>query len=479
MNKYKKLIGNTLIFAVGQTGAKIFSFLLVRLYTAVLMPDEYSTAELLYNTLNVLYPIITFSMADAIVRFGLDKTYDNRKVYSSANFMLFIGIIFLACTLPIWNASELYHGYTGLLFVYCLCSCFRQLTAQYARAAGHVKLFALDGIFAVLTQFLCNVLFMVYFDLGIKGYILSFIASDIFSIIFLYITGKIYKSFRIRFIDKALIKEMLKYSLPLVPTYLLWWITSSSDRMFVIKMVSNEANGIYAAAYKLPTLLMFLTTMFYQAWQMSSVEEKDSNELGLFYKNVYETYSSLIFIAAGFLITFSKPVTDLLLSDEKYSGAEHYTVILIVSMVFQCFCQFLSSIYSVKKKSQNSCFTALAAALTNVILNIVLIPKFGVYGAAIATALSYFICYLIRIIDTRRFVYFKLNVLQTVLNTVLLTVMCIISIKETEYYIIELTFLFIILVLVNFSKTIKLISKLMNTEKIHSKIMIKILNKIS
>lgn len=89
MNKYKKLFGNTLIFAIGQTSAKILGFLLIRIYTAVLTPDQYSTAELLYNTLNILYPIVSFSMADAILRFGVDKSYDIRKVYSSDQVSLY------------------------------------------------------------------------------------------------------------------------------------------------------------------------------------------------------------------------------------------------------------------------------------------------------------------------------------------------------------------------------------------------------
>ncbi|MBQ7046191.1 MAG: hypothetical protein IJN85_00430, partial [Oscillospiraceae bacterium] len=92
MNKYKKLIDNTIIFAVGQMGAKVLSFFLISLYTAVLTPDKYSTADLIYNTINVLYPIVTFSMADAILRFGVDKKYDIKRVYTSANFMLVIGM---------------------------------------------------------------------------------------------------------------------------------------------------------------------------------------------------------------------------------------------------------------------------------------------------------------------------------------------------------------------------------------------------
>lgn len=466
MNKYKKLIGNTMIFAIGQTSAKILSFLLIRIYTAVLTPDQYSTAELLYNTLNILYPIVSFSMADAILRFGIDKSYDIRKVYSSANILLFAGMTVFALTLPVWNMLPLYKNYALLLFVYCLFSSFRQLAAQCTRAAGKVKLFAVDGIIAVFTQFICNLIFMVQLDMGINGYILSFICSDAFSIIFLFTAGRLYKLNKFRYADRSIIKEMLRYSLPLIPTYLLWWITSSSDRLFVIKMEGSEVNGVYAAAYKLPTLLMFLTTMFYQAWQISSVEEKDSSDLGEFYSNVFNIYSSLIFAAAAFLILFAKPITSILLSGETYSDAEKYTVILIISMVFQCFCQFLSSIYSVKKKSGKSCITAFAAAITNIILNLLFIPLLGVYGAAIATAASYFICFVLRAADTRKYITFKINAVKVIINSALLVIMAFVSINETNHAVLILSWLFIAVVLVNIQIFFKEIPHNFKMEKI-------------
>lgn len=465
MNKYKKLIDNTIIFAVGQMGAKVVSFLLITLYTAVLSPNEYSTADLLYNTINVLYPIVTFSMADAILRFGVDKEYNIKKVYNSANFMLVIGMTIFAMTLPIWNMVKLYDNYVTLLFFYCLFSCVRQLAAQYSRAAGFVKVFAADGVISVFLQFLCNLLFMVALDMGINGYILSFIIADLFSTIFHFTASKIYKIVSLKYIDKKLIREMLRYSLPLVPTYLLWWITSASDRIFVIEMVSEKANGVYAASYKLPTLLLLLTTMFYQAWQLSSIEEKDSKDLAKFFRNVYKIYSALMFTASAFLILFAKPITDLLLSGDKYAGAEKYTVILIISMIFQCFCQFLSSIYSVKKKSKNSCYTALSAAVTNIILNLILIPFFDVYGAAVATAASYFVCFIIRLKDTRKYIYFAVNISQIVVNTILVIAMSAIFIVQPDYYIAMLIGLFVALVSLNIHDFYGLLAGVLNSSK--------------
>ena len=221
MDKYKKLMGNTLIFAIGQFGAKLLSFFLVKLYTATLTNAEYSTADLLYNTLNVLVPVVTFSMSDAIIRFGLDKAYDKRKVYTTANIMTLLGMTIFALTTPIWNSTSVYHGYTMLLYAYCYFSCFRSMASQQVRAKGLVRLFAIDGILTTLTQFICNLIFMLWLDMGINGYILSFIVSDFLSLCFLMVMARLDKSLDTKFIDVRLIKEMLRYSAPLIPTYLL------------------------------------------------------------------------------------------------------------------------------------------------------------------------------------------------------------------------------------------------------------------
>ena len=450
MDKYKKLLGNTVVFAIGQFGAKLLSFFLVRLYTATLTTAEYSTADLLYQTLNVLVPIVTFAMSDAIIRFGLDNAYDKRKVYTSAVLLTTLGMLVFALTTPIWNATSFYHGYTFLLYGYCYFSVFRSLASQFTRAKGMVKLFAIDGIFATLTQFVCNLIFMLWLDMGITGYILSFIVSDLISLILLTVFAQLYKCLDTKFISRKLIREMLKYSAPLIPTYLLWWITSASDRVFVIKMVGESDNGIYSVAYKLPTLLMLVTTMFYQAWQMSSIEEKDSAELGKFFRSVFSVYSSLMYVAAAGLIMISKPMTDILTSGDSYNGAEKYTVILIIAMVFQCFCQFLSSIYSVKKKSANSCYTALSAAVVNIVLNFLLIPHFRVYGAAIATAAAYGTCFVIRIFDARKFIRFRVDHLRLILNTAFVIAMSVISITEPKLYVLWIILCFAAVAVLNF-----------------------------
>lgn len=468
MNKYQKLLNNTLIFAIGTFGSKLLSFILVRLYTGCMTTEQYGTADLLYQAANVIYPIVTLSMADALIRFGIDKAYDNRKIYTIALTTTAGGLAVLLLFTPLINSLEAFRGYGLLLFVYCFFSSFKQLAASFVRARGLVKLFAVDGIFSTLIIVVSNLILLLKFDLGVTGYVCSIIISDALSLLGLIVISELYKFFDIKSLDKKLFKEIVKYSLPLVPTYILWWITSASDRYFVIAMVSSAENGIYSAAHKIPTLLLLVTTLFYQAWQMSAIENKDDRDLSGYYKQVYGAYSSLLFIAAAGLIMIAKPFTYILVDNDpekNFVFGYHYTPILIIAMIFQCLCQFLSSIYNVRKKSVNSMVTSIVAAVVNIVLDILLIPRLGAYGAAIATMTAYFACFMVRVFDTRSYVKFDISWFKMIVNMIVVGYMAIVAITEPKAEYVQLIVLFISVAVFNFEAVLSTLKNFITVKR--------------
>lgn len=468
MNKYQKLLNNTLIFAIGTFGSKLLSFILVRLYTGCMTTAQYGTADLLYQAANVIYPIVTLSMADALIRFGIDKAYDNKKIYTIALTTTAGGLAVLLLFTPLINSLEAFRGYGLLLFVYCFFSSFKQLAASFVRARGLVKLFAIDGIFSTLIIVVSNLILLLKFDLGVTGYVCSIIISDALSLLGLVIISELYKFFDIKSLDKTLFKEIVKYSLPLVPTYILWWITSASDRYFVIAMVSSAENGIYSAAHKIPTLLLLVTTLFYQAWQMSAIENKDDSDLSGYYKQVYGAYSSLLFIAAAGLIMIAKPFTYILVDNDpekNFVFGYHYTPILIIAMIFQCLCQFLSSIYNVRKKSVNSMVTSIVAAVVNIVLDILLIPRLGAYGAGLATMTAYFACFMVRVFDTRSYVKFDISWFKMIVNMIVVGYMAIVAITEPKAEYVQLIVLFIAVAVFNFDAVLSTLKNFITVKR--------------
>ncbi|MCC8110447.1 MAG: polysaccharide biosynthesis C-terminal domain-containing protein [Ruminococcus sp.] len=460
MNKYKKLVTNTLIFAVGSFGSKILLLFLTRLYTANLNPSDISTKELLELTANFLIPVITFSIADAVIRYGIDQNYDNRKVFTSACVAEGGGVLLLLVLTPFLTLLPYTDGYVLLLMIYCITSGFRQIAQQFVRARGLLRLFAFDGIAAALTLFLFNLIFISGLHMGITGFMLSVILSDLCSGLFLWAAAGLRRFFSLQYLDKQITRTMLWFSIPLIPSALLWLVTGFSDRLFIRYMpgpsglVGETAAGIYSVSSKIPNLISTISTIFFQAWNMSAIEEVDSKDRGRFYQKIFDTYQSFMFIAGAFLIVFVQILSNILIDSSfyaEYSQAYRYTPVLIVGVTMMCFNQFLSSVYTATQHTTHSFWTSLIAAVVNIVLNIVLIYLMGIMGAAIATFVSYFVSYCIRIVDARRYIYFPVNHAKFIVNTGILFLLGIVVVDEPPMWILILAVGLIFMTIYNFS----------------------------
>lgn len=464
MNKYKTLALNTMIFAVGSFSSKLLLFLLTRLYTASFYSEDLATKSLLEITANFLIPVFSFSIAEALLRFGLAKENSVKSVFSNAVVIELFGLALLLICSPLIGLLPYTSGYLPLLIIYITTSCFRQLCAQFTRVRGLLKLYSLDGIITTLTLFLFNLVFIAGLDLGVRGFMLSVICSDFLSGIFLCVAARIPKYFSFRETDKNLIKLMFRFSVALIPTAVLWIFTGFSDRFFINQMVSETAAGVYEASSKIPNLISMVSTVFFQAWNISAIVENDAADREKFYTRVFGAYQSILVIAASVLIALVQPLSLGLISTEKdaaYATAYRYTPLLVVAVLLMCFNQFLSSVYTATKHTKNSFWTSLIAAGVNLILNFALIPKFGTQGAVVATLLSYLACYLVRIFDARRYVPFGVNHFKSVINLAVLIGMSLCIIFLFPFYPVYLVCGVIFLCAYNFDAIAQTLKKIL------------------
>ena len=201
---------------------------------------------------------------------------------------------------------------------------------------------------------------------------------------------------------------MLAYCVPLIPTAVFWWIMGVSDRYLVKWFVGSDANGIYAVAYKIPTILTILATVFMDAWQLSAIAESgDRRAQARFYARVWDAFFSAVCLCAGGIIAFL-PLLIRLLAAESYYDAWRYIPILTLSMIAAAFSNFMGSVYVVTKKSTASLWTSLAGAAANIALDLFLVPRIGVQGAAAATFLGCLLVFLMRTVSVRRLLPFRL-----------------------------------------------------------------------
>ena len=409
MGRFKRLLSNTAILGAGTFISKVLVFLLMPLYTACLSSAEFGVADILMQTANLIIPIAVIGVSDGLFRFTIDAKPQNRKqIFTLSVETLFIGMIPLALLIQLFGFFSVYQGYVWLVFFYICAANLHLIVANYVRGCDKTKTFAFQGIVNTALVIIFNVIFLVVFDMGVTGYLLSVVLADFLVSIGLIIFCKLYKDITFQKIDKALVKEFFAFSIPYIPLTLMWTITSVSDRFVILAALGENAtsiNGLYAAAYKLPTLITIAGGIFIKAWHISSVSENDEKERSAFFGNVYKNYLCLMFAGGACLVALSKIFTKLLLAESYYSSWQ-YVPILAIAMIFSAFSEFLGSVYFVNKKSSRSLITAAAGAITNIILNFALIPFFGAMGAAVATAICYALVFLIRIIDTQKFISF-------------------------------------------------------------------------
>lgn len=472
MNKYKRLAMNTMVFAIGSFGSKILLLLLTRLYTHNISGGDNGTKSLLENTANFIIPIVTLSIAEAIIRYGLDREYDKKEIFTSACLVEMAGMLGLLILSPLLKLLPYAEGYHIYLLIYIMASSFRQLCSQFVRARGMVKLFALDGILATLSLFLFNILFISILQWGVAGFMLSVILSDFSSGVFLFLVARLWQFYDMKHYNHDITKVMLRYSIPMIPTAVLWIVTGFSDRLFVRYMdgfavstdVGETASGVYDAASKVPNLLSMVSTIFFQAWNMSAITENSSKDRSSFYQRIFGAYQSILFLGAAFMIALIRPLSAILVDASvhpEYAAAYLYSPILIIAVLMMSLNQFLSSIYVATKKTIHSFWTSLAAAVTNLVLNVFLIYQWGVHGAVIATFASYFVCYLIRIVDTRRLIPFKVNHGRFAVNLAMVFVMSILAIREPAWLIPAQVILLVFMVIFNFSMIMQTVKKVL------------------
>ena len=452
-------MSDTVIFAVGTFGSKLLVYFMLPIVTGALSANEYNTADLIAQTANLLFPLVCLSITSAVLRYGLDKAYSKTTVFTVSLVVIGIGFAGMLLLWPVlaWGMSllSLPTRYTGLVYLYVLASVLHSLFGCFIRTLNRLKLFAYDGIQNTALSILFTLVNLFVFHWGAVGYTLAVIAADAVSAVFLFFAAKLNRFIRPDAYSKSVAKSMLRYSIPLIPTTLFWWITNVSDRYMVTYMVGSTVAGLYAASSKIPSLINLLSTIFSEAWQLSAISEKDSPTRNRFFSKVFNAYTSFLFCAASFLTMTCQFFTRVLVA-EAYFEAWIYIPVLLLAMVFSCFCNFLNSVYMVERKSVISLLTVMAGAVTNVVLNLILIrsfgavnPIWGAFGAALATLASYVVVFILRLITTRQMIAIRINRGRMILNILLVLTQIVLISLQGSHWLIWNAILFTVLLLLN------------------------------
>lgn len=453
MNKYKKLAKNSVVFAVGNFGSKFISIVMVSFYTVYLTTADYGTVDFISTLVSLLLPIFSLCVYESILRFALDKNISNKVVFT--NLLLFqsaliIFTLFLCFILSQTNMSKFALLTTILLIV----QMFQTLFAQFVRGIEHIISYSINGICMAIIIAISNIFFIAYLKLGIAGYLYSLILANSLSILFFLINDKLFIYFNIREIDTKFIKDSLKFSIPLIPNTLMWWLINSSSRFFIVYFLGASFNGLYAVSNKVPMVLTSLLGVFQQAWQMSAIEEYESTDKHDFFTHIYSFFSLVLFLSSSVIIAMLIPLFKFGIGSNFFESWK-YVPLLVIGVIYSSLSSFLGTNYVAAKETRGLLITAMYCGIINLILNIILIPLVGVNGAGLASMISFVSLWFFRMRDTKKYITFYINTKLFFYNNLVLVFQ--ITLLYLKYNpLTQLIFVFWI-ILINYSEIKKLL----------------------
>lgn len=423
MSKKKELIGNTFIIFIGKMLPQVLAFFMLFLYTNYLSTSEYGTIDLIITYVSLLAPIITLQLEMAMFRFLIDTRNhdDEKKKLITNNYICLIIFSFIFSIIYLLIMHFINFEFYLIILFYILSTIFMSNALQISRGLGENKTFALGSILNSIILVIFNIYFLVFAKLGMEGMLLSLLLANLITFIYLFFKLKLYNQISFKRFDKNKTKELIKYSLPLIPNGISWWVINVSDRTIISILLGTAANGIYAISNKFPAILSSFGGIFSLSWSESATLHINDKDRDIFFSKVCNS-SLKIFGSMSILIITLIPFIFPILIDSSFSEAYKYIPILMLASLCNNMVICYSAIYIAKKLTKKVMNTSIMAAIINIVVNLVLIKFIGIYAAAISTFVAYLSMLIYRHFDVQKYVKIKYK-FSLILNIVLMFIL--------------------------------------------------------
>ena len=397
------------VYAIGNIGSKLITFLMVPLYTYFVHDTgDFGYYDVCLTVCLLLLPFFTLQLRDGAFRFLLDcddETQRRRIVSFVARTMASSLVITLLVAIVLALFTDIQHlGYAvGLLIAMSL----QEVYSQVFRGLGNNRAFVMVGILSALGIGVFSVIFVAYLHWGIRGIFLANIIARLLALVLVEAKVRLitcHTSWNIR-IGKVG-RDIIRYTLPLLPGSLCWWLTGSSDRLFVTHFLGLDVNGVYAVAIRFTGIINTLAIIFYQAWQETAILQYHSPDRDRFFSRMFNSYIFLLgIILVGYV--FLLKVNYGWLVAPQYHQSLNYIYPLGLSAVLFALSAFFDMGYQCAKDTSRTLPAIVLSAVINVILNFLLIKPLGVYGVILTQVITYTVLFTYRWHDMRRYFVLK------------------------------------------------------------------------
>ncbi len=388
----KKLLGDSFIYGLSGIITSFIGVFLIPLYTKVFDPADYGIISLLSSLQAIVTIFIIFGMDNSFAVWYYDNPTQNGKRIAVSNWFFFslsFGFIvaLLLGTFSYYIASFLLgdnHLYPlAILFSIniFLASTQKLLNSWFRVKRQPVHAVSFNLIISLIAIGL-NVLFVLYRHYGISGIYYSAIITSLISLIASVFVLRKYIS--IRFIDGKELKRMIKFSLPLVPTALIFWVMGTATPYFINFLMNSKAEiGLYQIGYNGANLLGLGTFAFLQAFTAYALSISAEENARKIYATILEYYVYIGMTGALLLGILAKFILHIF-TNEKYISAYTVIGILAFNVIISGMIQVVTIANLLAKDNRPIARSALFSVIITIAGYFTLIPLFGKEGAAIA-----------------------------------------------------------------------------------------------
>ena len=414
---------------MGKFSTQFLTFFLLPLYTKFLDSSDYGTIDLIMTYITLFVPVLTIQYEMGTFRYLIDnrnnQKQQNKIIYNSLRFFLNITLLCLTIALLLPFVISIKNFYYIIMCIVAMM--YSNLLMQIARGLGKNIDYSITCFIVGISNIILNIVMIIVLKFDGKSILISSFLSNIIGALYLFIKLKIYKNISKKLTDSNITKDIIKYSWPLVPNTISWWLINASDRTIVTFLISSSANGIYAISTKFSAIISSILNIFNLSWTESASLHIDDDDRDEFFSNVNDDILRLMSSVCILLISFM-PILFSIFINEKYIEAYKYIPINILASFFNCIVSIYSSIYVAKKMTKQVASTSFLASLINIVVDLVLIKFIGLYAAALSTAIAYIVMSIYRSIDLRKIIKIKYD------KKLLLSIILVFTLSILLYY---------------------------------------------
>lgn len=412
MNRNEELIRNTLILALGTFVPKLMTLITLPILTGQLDTSSYGIYDLILSIANLAVPLITLQIQQAVFRHlllarsGQDK---DSYIASSVFFLVISSLI----TAPIVYFSTGFLGVSQevrpLVCLLLIAESTYYLIGQILRGLGGNFHYSISVIVYSAVNLACIILFVLLLHKGLMGVVISLVIAYLCASVYGLCSMRIWRHIKLYSFSIESLKKLLNFSIPIIPSSISLWIVNMSNRLVITSFLGSSANGIYSVANKVPQLYSTFYNVFNLAWTETASRASDEGETQEYYSKMFDTLFRFL-IGVMLLMIAVTPVMFRILIDENYYDAYSLVPILYMGVFFNSIVMYYAGIYIALKRTKQVGLSSAIGAAINLLCNLVLVKKYGLFASAVSTAVSYLAIALYRAYDINKVCKVRYNV---------------------------------------------------------------------